>query len=178
MLMTLDELVRSWFISIEGIAGKMAKYAGSPAIFLQAAPSDTQPGWDSKDQYPRIVNTVEMRADTERKSQGVLRVDLYCDLAYSTPEEIEPLVRTSLKDIVLQPEDDSPFCFAWARSDAFELESQNSDKRIAGYELLFDILEFPEQITTEPDPVETMNLWVKKAFPDIFVLGIDAVGQY
>ena len=137
--MTLDELIRSWFVQNKAIAGKMATYAGSPAVFLQTAPPDKQPGWGHESQYPRIVNTIELRADNERKSQGLLRVDLYCDLAKDSPEDIEPLIRSAMKDIVMQPDDSSPYCFAWARTDGFELESNNSDKRIAGYEVVFDI---------------------------------------
>ena len=176
--MSLDELIRQWFIRNEQIAGRMALYAGDLAIFLQAAPSDVQHGWDNKTQYPRIVNTVELRADSERKSQGILRVDLYCDLAETAPEEIEPLIRSSLKDIVMQPDDGSPYCFAWQRTDAFELESKNADKRIAGYELTFDILEFPDQYTTYPDPIESMSLGLKEAFPDMFVIGVDKIERF
>ena len=176
--MTLEELIRSWFIQIEQIAGKLATYAGQPAVFLQTAPSDSQPGWGGKTQYPRIVNTVELRADTERKSQGVLRVDLYCDLAETVPEEIEPLIRSSLKDILMQPDEGSPYCFAWQRTDAFELESKNADKRIAGYELTFDILEYPDQYTTYPDPVESMSIGLKEAFPEMFVLGVDKIDKF
>lgn len=176
--MTLEELIRKWFINAEGIAGKMARYANVPAIFLQSAPADEQAGWGNRTQYPRIVNKVELRADNERKSQGSLIVDLYCDLAESTPEDIEPLIRASLKDIVMQPDNGSPFCFAWRSTEAFELESKNADKRIAGYELVFDILEYPNQYTTYPDPVETMNIWLKALFPDMFVLGIDKINEY
>ena len=180
--MTLDELIRSWFVQNKAIAGKMATYAGSPAVFLQTAPPDKQPGWGHESQYPRIVNTIELRADNERKSQGLLRVDLYCDLAKDSPEDIEPLIRSAMKDIVMQPDDSSPYCFAWARTDGFELESNNSDKRtdkrIAGYEVVFDIIEYPEQYATYPDPCETMNLGLKEAFPDLFVIGVDQIDRF
>lgn len=176
--MTLDELIRSWFVQNKAIAGKMATYAGSPAVFLQTAPPDKQPGWGHESQYPRIVNTIELRADNERKSQGLLRVDLYCDLAKDSPEDIEPLIRSAMKDIVMQPDDSSPYCFAWARTDGFELESNKADKRIAGYEVVFDIIEYPEQYATYPDPCETMNLGLKEAFPDMFVIGVDQIDKF
>lgn len=180
--MTLDELIRKWFIQNEQIAGKLAKFAGSPAVFLQTAPGDTQPGWKGKTQYPRIVNTVELRADSERKSQGVLRVDLYCDVAETLPETIEPLIRSALKDIVMQPDEGSPYCFAWQRTDAFEIENKSdgriAEKRIAGYELTFDILEFPGQFTAYPDPAESMSLGLKEAFPDMFIIGVDKINQF
>lgn len=176
--MTLDELIRTWFIRNDAIAGKMATYAGSPAVFLQTAPADKQPGWYGRSQYPRIVNRMELRADNERKSQGVLRVDLYCDIAHDSPEDIEPLIRSAMKDIVMQPDESSPYCFAWARTDGFELESKDSDKRIAGYEVTFDIIEYPEQNATYPDPCESLSIWLKEMFPEAFVLWIDSVDKF
>lgn len=180
--MTLEELIRAWFIKNEAIAGKMARYAGQPAIFLQSAPADKQKGWGQKSQYPRIVNTVLLRADAERKRQGVLTVDFYCDISSSIPEEIEPVIRASLKDILMQPDDGSPYCFAWQRTDPFELESraidERGDKRIGGYRLQFDILEFPNQFMSFPDPVESLSLELKDAFPDMFVMGVDQIEEY
>jgi len=180
--MTLEELIRGWFIKNEEIAGRMARYAGQPAIFLQSAPADRQTGWDQKSQYPRIVNTVLLRADSERKRQGVLTVDFYCDLSASIPEEIEPLIRTSLKDILMQPDDGPPYCFAWQRTDPFELESRSiderGDKRIGGYRLQFDVLEFPNQFMTYPDPIESLSIELKEEFPDMFVVGIDKIDKY
>ena len=180
--MTLEELIREWFIRNEEIAGRLARYAGQPAIFLQSAPADTQKGWDQKSQYPRIVNAVLLRADSERKRQGVLTVDFYCDISSFVPEEIEPVIRISLKDILMQPDDGPPYCFAWQRTDPFELESravdERGDKRIGGYRLQFDILEFPNQFMTFPDPIESLSLELKESFPDMFVMGVDQIEQY
>ena len=111
----------------------------------------------------------------------MLLVDLYCDLEDvegCSPEDIEPLIRKALKDIVMQPDDGSPYCFAWQHTEAFELESKNSDKRVGGYELVFDILEYPEQYTTYPDPVESMNESLKATFPDMFVIGEDEIDKF
>lgn len=33
--MTLEELVHSWFTNHEGVAGRLARYDGKPAIFYQ-----------------------------------------------------------------------------------------------------------------------------------------------
>lgn len=40
--MTLEELVHSWFTNHEGVAGRLARYDGKPAIFYQTAPADNQ----------------------------------------------------------------------------------------------------------------------------------------
>ena len=174
--MTLEELISSWFIANNDLAGSLARYAKRPAIFLQSAPADNQPGWDNA-QYPRIVYTIDMRADTERKSAGRIVVDLYCDANGMLPEEIEPKIRECLKDLVLAPDDSSPYCFVWAISQAFELEN-TKDKRVIGSEIIFDVLEYPEQITTDPDPVMAMNQFLKGTFPEALFLGLDGIPDH
>ena len=77
--MTLEELVHRWFTNHEGVAGRLASYAGKPAIFYQTAPADNQRGW--KCQYPRIVYAIDMQANQERKSAGTMEISLLCDEA-------------------------------------------------------------------------------------------------
>lgn len=175
--MTLEELISRLFKSDSILSAMLAKYLSFPAVFFQTAPADIQPGWGETGQYPRIVYMVDMRADAERKTAGTIRVDLLCDITGTLPEELEYAVIDSLKDLVLQPDNDSPYCFAWASKQSFELESNNSDKRIVGTEMLFSILEYPEQITADPDPVYTMNLFLKEHIPNAFVLGIDQLAD-
>ena len=174
--MTLEELISKLFKENSTLTKKLAKYLDKPAVFLQSAPADTQKhGWGETGQYPRIVYTVEMRTDAERKTAGTIRVDLLCDITGTLPEELEQVVRDCLKDLVVQPDQCSPYCFVWTSKQSFELESSNSDKRIVGTEMLFSILEYPNQITTCPDPVYTMNLFLKRYLPDVFVLGLDEI---
>lgn len=177
--MTLEELIRKWFIKDEALAGTLAQYAGSPAIFLSTAPADAQAGWDKKTQYPRIVYRVDMRADSERKTAGTLNVELMCDISGKLPEDIEPEIRRCMKDLLIQPENGSPYCFAWLRSESFELqEATNKSKRIVGSDIAFDILEYPDQITTEPDPVEAMNTFLKEKLPEAFIIGMDQTEEF
>lgn len=176
--MTLEELISSWFTANDSLAGSLAQYAKRPAVFLQSAPADNQPGW-GKGQYPRIVYSIDMRADSERKSAGRIVVDLYCDASGVPPEELEPKIRGCLKDLILEPDDGSPYCFVWATTQPFELERNGSnDKRVIGSEVVFDVLEYPEQITTDPDPVTAINRFLKSAFPEILVLGLDELKDH
>ena len=92
--MTLEELLRKWFLGSENISKKLARFGDNPAIFYQTAPADNQVGW--REQYPRIVYTVDMQADQERKSAGTLQVSLLCDEVGTPPEEIEPVSYTHL----------------------------------------------------------------------------------
>ena len=177
--MTLEELIRAWFLMDEDLSGCLCTYAEEPAVFLHSAPSDTQQGWKPEGQYPRIVFVTDMEADTERKSQGTLRVGIYCDLAGSpVPEDLEPLVRASLRDVLMKPEGGNPFCFAWRRTDPFEMEGQEGDKRIGGYEVSFDILEYPAQPIGLPDPVLSMGQAMKRIFWQPVIIPYEMEGDY
>lgn len=171
--MTLEELIHKWFISHKGVAGRLAKYAGKPAIFFQTAPADNQRRW--KEQYPRIVYAIDMQANQERKSAGTMEISLLCDEAGTPPEEIEPQIKECLKDIVIKPDNGSPYCFAWSRTDSFEISSRESgtDTRIVGMEIRFDILEYTCQETTDPDPIMALCWYVKNLYPESIVIGLD-----
>lgn len=178
--MTLEELIHKWFTSYEEVAGKLALYADAPAIFYQEAPADNQRGWGKKGQYPRIVYAIDMQANQERKSAGTMEVSLLCDEAGVPPEMIEPAVKDCLKDLIINPENGSPYCFAWSRTDSFEIPSRErgSDTRVIGMEIRFDILEYTSQETTDPDPVVALNRYIKEIMPEVFVLGLDKMDSF
>ena len=173
--MKLEELIHQWFTGYENLAGRLAVFSGRPAIFYQTAPADNQGGWKGRGQYPRIVYTADMQTDQERKSAGSMAVALLCDEAGTLPEELEPEVKECLKDLIITPENGSPYCFAWSRTDSFELASRESgaDTRVAGMEIRFDILEYPRQESTDPDPVMALNRYIRHRIPGAFVLGLD-----
>jgi hypothetical protein len=176
--MTLEELVHKWFTDHERIVGKLASYAGEPAVFYQTAPADNQAAW--KSQYPRIVYAIDMQANQERKSAGTMEISLLCDEAGALPEEIEPAIKECLKDLIIKPDNGSPYCFAWSRTDGFEISSRESgtDTRIIGMEIRFDILEYTSQETTDPDPVVALNKYIKCIIPESFVLWLDHMDSF
>lgn len=178
--MILEELIYKKFTESEELAGTLAKFSGCPAIFSPTAPEDNQIGWQGKSQYPRLLYHFDLQANEERNSAGTLSVLVYCqntqDAEEVTPEEIEPFVRDCLKDVLLKPADGSIYAFAWARSDAFEIEEKRNDL-IIGTEIRFDILEYASQETTDPDPVIAASRYIKNLYPDCVVLGLDVVAE-
>ena len=71
-----------------------------------------------------------------------------------------------LCSVLLTPAGGSPYALAWSRTDGFILEGTN----IAGQELQFDILEYPSQETSDPDPIDAVNAYLKDVFPEALVL--------
>ena len=151
--MTLEELIYKRFTESENLVSQLAVYAGKPAVFRPVSPEGNQEGWESKTQFPQLIYNFDLQANEERKSAGTLAVSLLCqNTTEITPENIEPEVRKCLKDVLLKPEHGTPYAFAWARSDAFEMEETKS-RLVIGIEIRFDILEYPSQETLDPDPV-------------------------
>lgn len=168
--MKREELLYQRLTTYEPVAGLLTKYAGKPAVFYLEAPDDTDIGWMGEP-YPRVCYTFDMRANQEQKSVGSLMVKLYCQKLSLPPERIEPELRQCLRDMLLKPDGESPSCFSWVGSSPFDID----EKGVTGSEIIFNILEYPCQETTNPDPVEAMNQYIKRFYPEACVLWFDEV---
>lgn len=179
--MTLEELIYERFANYAFLKDHMAVYAGVPAVFYQIAPDDRQEVWKGA-QYPRIIYTLDMQADQERKSAGVMQVDLFCDETKSIPEDIVPYIRKCLVNLIVKPEGNSHYAFAWARTEMFSLEQSARDRgvntMIVGASIRFDILEYSQQETANPDPVQALNRWVKNLEKGSLVIGEDHIEKF
>ena len=175
--MILEELIHKRLTGSEALIKHLASYNGAPAVFGTSPSDESQDGWEWTTQYPMLVYSFDLQANTERHSAGVLSVDLLCrNTAGITPEAIVSQVRECLRDVILKPEGGSPYCFAWARTDAFTQEEKNGGLT-TGSEVRFDILEYPSQETTDPDPVMALNKYIKELYPECLIMGYDRMEE-
>lgn len=172
--MELNRLIYKRLANHEGLDGQLAGYAGRPAIFDSLAPPDQQEGWEGKDQYPRIHYRCDMQVNQERSSAGSLHVVIYTAKKPSVLDRLESLVKGQLEDVLMKPSGQAPFCVAWARSESYAAEGQ----AVIFKDIEFDILEYPSQETTDPDPVLAVSAYIKNMYPGAVVLGIDRIGDY
>ena len=172
--MDLNQLLYRRLSQDNLLNGTLAKYADKPAIFNTEFPPDQQEGWNGKSQYPRISYVFNKQVDTKRSSSGQLTVALYDIMDPLEVEKIEVAIRNCLQDVVMKPEGEAPMCFAWARSEPYILEGN----AVLCKEIAFDILEYPAQETTDPDPVMALNRYIKNLFPECIVFGIDELSEY
>lgn len=172
--MKLEELIRKRFVGSESLVKCLAIFGGMPAVFSPEPPEENQGGWNGATQYPMVYYSYDLQANEERQSAGTLSVSLLCQNTTDVmPEAIEPLIKECLRDIILTPEGGLPYCFAWARTDAFSVDGSMT----IGCEIRFDILAYPSQVTTDPDPVEATNQYLKKMYPECTVIGYDRLGE-
>lgn len=171
--MKLKQLIYKRLIDTEEITRLCAEYGGSPAIFDTEAPGDQQPGWNGKTQYPRINIVLDMQANEERSSSGTLIVTIYTERTSMVILELEAMVKTCFRDLLISPDDGGPYSFAWSRTEPFTLQGN-----IIGVEISFDIMEYSGQQTTDPDPVVALSRYIKAMYPEAVVLGIDRPGNF
>lgn len=175
--MNLEELICKRLSEAKNLTKCLTRYAGQPAIFTPEAPGDREAGWGRATQYPRAVFNFDMQADGERKSAGTLSVAIICrNDSEAVPELIEPAVKKALKDILLKDDNGTLYAFAWARTEGFSMTEEKNELLI-GSEIRFDIMEYPQQETTDPDPIMAMARYIKDLYPDSIVVGIDKMAD-
>lgn len=175
--MTLEDLIYKRLSEAESLTKYLTRYAGQSAIFTPEAPGDREAGWGRATQYPRAVFNFDMQADGERKSAGTLSVTLICrNDSEAVPELIEPAVKKALKDVLLKDDNGTLYAFAWARTEGFSMTEEKNELLI-GSEIRFDIMEYPQQETTDPDPIMAMARYIKNLYPDSIVVGIDKMAD-
>lgn len=177
MAVILEELIHKRFVSSDKLVKHLALFNGAPAVFSPEPPDESQEGWGGNTQYPEVIYNFDLQANEERHSAGTLSVSLLCqNTAEIMPEAIEPMVRDCLRDVILKPEGGTPYCFAWARTDAFTIDEKKGNMTV-GSEVRFDILEYPSQETTDPDPVMAVNRYIKRLYPECLVMGYDRMEE-
>lgn len=172
--MELNKMVYQRAVESTALSELLATYANKPAVFYQSAAPADDPNWGDV-QYPRIDYIVDMQENPARNTSGILLMNIWCDSEHGCgPEAVESVVR-GLFHCVFAQADDYPYCFGWNRSDVFDGKTDD-DRTIHtfGITVVFDIIAYPEQLTTYPDPIHAMNEWTHSVLPDSKVIGRDS----
>lgn len=166
------------------IAGMLAAYNGSPAFFYQKSPSDSRMGWGNP-RYPRVDFNIDMYHDPERKTAGTLTINIWCTtecpaIGNQDPDRaIEQRLMELISGTFYTGDDRTTICAKWERSDEFVYEggntTNNTPPEIYGLTVTFELMEFPEQLSIDPDPVQGLNAWTKQHFPLITAIAYDTM---
>lgn len=177
--MELYEMIYSRLRNDEEIASLTAVYNGGAAVFYQRPASAENARWGSEIQYPRIDYTLDLTENPARNTSGVLTVNVWCDAQIGAePEDIEARVRELLHAVFAQA-DDYTYCFAWVRSDAFEIKGKADETvRTYGVTSTFDVVACPSQYTMYPDPIKGLNAWTRQILPDAVIIGEDTINGW
>lgn len=167
---SLEEFLYTAITNDPNISSRLAKYAGAAAFFEVQAPADTDTAWGDT-QYPRLDYVIDRIGDPERQTEGSAAITILTTTsAADGPEVLELYILQRLDGAVFHPDNEPVLSFRWARSEHFEEERKTDTQDIIiGSTIIFDVLAFPSQQTTSPDPIAALNTWTKGKFANIQV---------
>ena len=173
----LDDLLKNQVRNDHQMAGMLTKYNGKPAFFYQKSPMDTDAHWGVPGSFPRVDYSIDMRYDPERKVSGNMVINVWCNVANKyMPEDIEKRLLELINGTFYTKE--ITIAAVWNHSEAFNYSMPqnvggNTSPEVVGITIFFDLMEFPEQLTTDPNPIQALNHWTKRFFPDMTVITMD-----
>ena len=167
----LEAIIYDYLKNNEAITKMLTLYDGNPAIFNMEAPSDMDTHWRDGPQYPRMIYELNMQDNPERKTSGTLSVDFFFARDGNLfMEDVEPIIKEEVNGCFFSDETDT-IAAQYIDSTPFTIDKDNS--RIAGFTATFDVMAFPSQFTTAPDPVHATYLLLKELFPESIYIGVD-----
>lgn len=153
----------------------LATYNKQPAIFYQILPHDMVGNWKQSSSFPRMVYNIEWRYHAERKTDGIMAIDIYCtNENQKAPEDIANEVTAMFEELFLTEKYDTYYA-AWDRTDHFETEE--TEPLVFGVRMYFDVYRFSKQEGISPCPVWGMNQFIKEYQPNCIVLGHDEIKE-
>lgn len=174
---TMQSLIRRRLCETEKLVTLLTTYDAEPAIFYQTAPDDTEPAWNTE-QYPRIVFLTDLHALAERNAAGQLEVDILCTEAGVPPEKLAHLVRDTLSGVFFAPQRGNIFSLTWRNFQTFHLEKTAQTPLVVGITVVFDIIEFPNLETSDPDPVAAINRYACEFDKHVTVIGTAPIHRF
>lgn len=168
----IENLIYETLKDISYISSKVAKYSNKPAVFYQQAPHDKDKSWGAS-MFPRIVYNIDWQYHPERKTDGTMAIEVYCNNENEVfPEDISASIVENLSELFLTDESGT-YCLLWDSTNSFDMEGE--EPLIAGTVLSFDVMAFPKQEGISPCPVWAANKFIKDMQPNCILLGHDIV---
>lgn len=143
---------------------EMAVYDGQKAIFEQQAPEDTDSLWEGI-QYGRVIYSLQMKEDAERKVSGLLRV-MTAYTGAGLLQEAENILKSSFEQTFFSEENLS-IATSWQKTESFTEKINNeTDTDVFGSILYFDVYAFPKKKYVPMDAVNSLAAFIADRYPD------------
>lgn len=171
----VEELIYKVLQSTPGLAEHTAQYCSKPAIFFQQSPHDQDQKWSGGRMFPRMVYDVNWRYHPERKTDGSMNIDLFCNNESEfMPEQLAKNIVSHLSELFLTDESGT-YCLLWDRTDSSDM--QGPEPLVCGASIAFDIVRYPVQEGASPCPVWAVNQFIKQMQPACVLIGHDLLPQ-
>lgn len=139
-------------------------------MFIRTAPNDTDEKWKG-DPYPRILVDLSQDEAMERQFEQGLKLQVVTSKEQAVkPVDLESLILGAI-DLCFFSRQDISLCARWSRSEF----SESQDIKTGSF--IFDIMRFQKQQIQQPDPVFTLNVWLKTNYPEAKIIGYDEMQE-
>lgn len=143
------------------IAG-LATHDGSPAIFNDQAPDDSDSGWKGS-QYGRIIYGLNLKDDPERKVSGTMQIAvayLFTLEGHNNLLKAKKALKKAFEGVFLTDEE-TTISLVWRKTESFQetIEGQN-DVEVCGAVMTFDAYAFPKHAYKALDPVNSLAKYI------------------
>ena len=170
----IESIVLKALKALSASQSRLAKFNGEPAVFYQKAPDDKSDLWDGA-QYPRIDYDISWKDDPERKTVGVMVINVWClNESEVPPEDIAAEMQDDI-DTTFFTDASGSYCATWSQNQAFV--GAGNEPQTIGITLQYDMWCFPNMSTIEPDPAAGFAAYVKSLYPQVVVVGSDDVAE-
>lgn len=169
----IEDKVFKQICDIGVVLENAAKYNGQPAVFYGEAASDQDELW-SKKVFPRIDYSIEWEADSERKTAGILFVNIWCLNKGIQPEEMVDAIKDGISNCFFSDQS-GVYCTVWNRNVPFN--GERKEPVTNGITMIFDIMAFPNQRTISPDPAYAIQKYLKQQFNAFIILEEDSTDE-
>lgn len=166
--MSLESYVVEFLTGLESVTGQLAVWNSAPAIFLNRAPPDTDPGWQSGVQYPRVTFELFRSMVTKQILMGTAHLQVWCKASADNPlRTIQFALQEEMLTAALLT-DEGLVVFMFQAATPFQHEK---DDTVIGVDLAWNYHAYPTQTTLPPDPIWGLNTWTQNTMdPNIRVL--------
>jgi hypothetical protein len=177
---TLKDLIQEALLENTNLTDLLTKFNNQPAVFYQMCPRDDEEGWILGRQYPRIDYTIEFGQNTSKKCIGTMQVRAWSESVGTLVETIAPVIKECFQDIFIQTLDNRTYCLVWEEKyeEKEDKQIKIGDKTIILKTLVYQILEYHNQETADPDPILALTHYCKNDIPNGIYIGMDKIDKF
>lgn len=159
----LEQAICDHLQKCEGLRPYLATYDGHMAVFIRKPPGINDSKWGEGSKYGRIVLSLNLRDDPERKSVSTLNVDIICEKEQQSIEDIESVIKENTNGWFFAT-DNLTISADWLLTKPLAV---SDDTSLAGIRLKFAVGQYAKSTNVEDNPVTLFNRWTKEKLPEL-----------
>ena len=159
--MTLGAWIHKKLIENESLTEQLALFNNTPAVFYQDLPKETDEGWESELHYPRIDFETDGHEKTEKSISGQVTLNIWRNSEAFLSRTIEHNVCQAIADRFIELDNREIGILVKRSTEMGQEITAVNGKKLCQKTIVFDLLRFPVQVTSSPDPIGALNYFIQ-----------------